>query len=450
MATQGTPPRAGSESAGGRAPLPTARRIATRVLERVATDAAFASAALDAELERYPQLAGRDRALATELVYGCLRTGPALRARLAALAPRGIAGGDLEVRIALELGAYQLLFLDRVPPHAAVDEAVRAVAARRGRRVGGFVNAVLRRLAPVRGTVSLADAILESVPEWLVARLTAVIGADGTRALLGAEREAAHGLPLALRVSTGRELPRWLAEAAPGRVSPRARLVRGIGDPRRLSGYAEGTFTVQEEGAQAVALALGARPGERLLDACAGRGQKSSLLREQIGDRAELWAVDLYPGKLEALLEEHARLRLVPPRTAAVDWTVGAGPVPEAAFDRALVDAPCTGTGTLRRRPEIASRLGLDDPARLGALAAAILRRAATRVRPGGRVIFAVCSVLPEEGEFVVEAASDLLAPAPFDATELATTIPADVTAFRLHPAAHGTDGYFIASFVRR
>lgn len=437
-------------SGGGPRPPPSARRLAARVLARVARDKAYASAALDAELARFPQLSGRDRALATELVYGCLRTGPALRARLAELAPRGIAGGDLAVALELELGAYQLLFLDRIPARAAVNEAVRAVTAQRGDRVGGFVNAVLRRLAAARGTLSLAAAIQESAPGWLLDRLTAVAGVDGARALLGAAPDDLHGAAMALRVSEGRELPGWLAELPPGRVSPRARLARGIGDPRRLTGFEEGIFTVQEEGAQAVALALGARPGERVLDACAGRGQKSALLREQVGQGGEVWATDLHPAKLRALVLEHERLRLPLPRAVAVDWTVGAGAVPEAAFDRVLVDAPCTGVGTLRRRPELMARLAPADPGRLGELGVSILRRAATRARPGGRVVYAVCSVLVEEAERVLEAVSDLLRPEPFAAPELGTVAAAGATAFRLLPAVHGTDGYFVASLVRR
>jgi 16S rRNA (cytosine967-C5)-methyltransferase len=217
---------------------------------------------------------------------------------------------------------------------------------------------------------------------------------------------------------------------------------------RRCPGYAEGAFVIQEEGAQVVALALGAKPGERILDACAGRGQKTTLLRERVGGDAELWAVDLYPDKLAALKEEFRRLGLVPPKTAAVDWTVGHGPVPDS-FDRVLVDAPCTGTGTLRRRPEIARRLTPEDPARLATLAEAILRGAATRAKPGGRVVFAVCSVLREECEDVVDRVGDVLRPAPFDAPELGQLYGADATSFRLTPGKHGTDGFFVASFAR-
>jgi 16S rRNA (cytosine967-C5)-methyltransferase len=156
----------------------------------------------------------------------------------------------------------------------------------------------------------------------------------------------------------------------------------------------------------------------------------------------------LYAAKLRALAAEFERLGLSPPHTAAVDWTVGPGPVP-GEFDRVLIDAPCTGVGTLRRRPEIAARLGPEDPARLGQLAACILRRAAARARVGGCVIFAVCSILPEEAEAVVECVADVLTPAPFDAPEIERLCVPGATSFRLLPSEHGTDGYFVASFVR-
>jgi 16S rRNA (cytosine967-C5)-methyltransferase len=156
----------------------------------------------------------------------------------------------------------------------------------------------------------------------------------------------------------------------------------------------------------------------------------------------------LHERKLEQLRNEFARLGLTPPRTAAVDFSVGPGPVPDG-FDRVLVDAPCTGTGTLRKRPEIWSRLSESDPARLGDLSARILLTASERVRPGGCVLFAVCSVLPEEAEQVVERVSERLLPAPFDAPEL-EALSAGRSALRLLPRSHGTDGYFVQSLRRR
>jgi 16S rRNA (cytosine967-C5)-methyltransferase len=428
-----------------------AREIAARVIERVDRDRAFAAAVLDAELDRFRELDPRERALATEIVYGSLRSRSVLLQRLNAVAPKGLGKLDPLVRAHLTIAAYQILVLERVPAHAAVDAAVGSVRRVRGPRLGGFVNAVLRKLADSGERLDRAQAVLESTPAWLLHALTGSIGADEARALVGAGPDAITAPSVGLRLRSGdREpLPEWLQAAEPGRVSPLARLVRGLGDPRRRAGYAEGRFVVQEEGSQLVALAVGARAGERVLDACAGRGQKTTLLAERIAAEGAVWAADAHPAKLRALEGELDRLRLPPVQIAAVDWTVGAGGVPDD-FDRVLVDAPCTGTGTLRRRPEIAERLRPEDPARVSALAEKILRAAATRARPGARVLFSVCSVLREECEELVARVEDLLAPRPFDAPELALLIEPDATCFRLLPLQHGTDGFFVASFARR
>lgn len=416
------------------------RTIAAKVVERVLTDGAFAAAALDAELRRHPQLEPRERALATELSYGTLRSEPTLRARLLVHAPRGVS--DERVLSQLLVAAYQILLLERVPAFAAVDAAVNAVKRERGPRVAGFANAVLRKLARTGEKLTQEQALREAVPSWLWQELAESVGEEQALALVAGE--AFTGL----RPRRGAETPEWLAALPAGRVVESARLVRGEGDPRQKPGYAEGAFTVQEEGAQAIGLALGVRPGDRVLDACAGRGQKSTLLAERLAG-GELVACDLYPEKLEALSAEVERLKLPPITTRAVDWSVGQGGL-SGGFDRVLVDAPCSGSGTLRRRPEILRRLGPEDPARLGRLAESILRSAASLARPGGRVVFAVCSVLPAECEAVVERVSDLLEPLPFDAPELSAQLVADDTQLRLLPGLHGTDGYFMASFRRR
>lgn len=419
---------------------PNARSIAAKVIERVLVDEAFAAAALDAELRRHPQLDGRERALATELVYGTLRTEPVLRARLSVHAPRGVK--DERVLAPLLIAAYQILLLERVPAFAAVDAAVNAVKRARGPKVAGFANAVLRKLARSGEKLTQAQALREAVPAWLWQELVASIGEEQAAELLGADAWTG------LRLRLGAAQAEWVSGLSPGRVSPVARLLRGEGDPRQRPGYAEGNFAVQEEGAQAIGLALGVRPGDKVLDACAGRGQKSTLLAERIGN-GTLVACDLYPEKLAALAEEAARLKLPVIATRAVDWSVGQGGLADD-FDRVLVDAPCSGTGTLRRRPEILRRLGPEDPARLAALAEGILRSAASRARPGATVLFAVCSVLRQECEDVVARVHDLLEPAPFDAPELPAELLAGKTSLRLLPGLHGTDGYFMASLRRR
>jgi 16S rRNA (cytosine967-C5)-methyltransferase len=422
--------------------LVTARSLAVRVLDRVERDGAYAAAALDAELDRHPQLEPRDRALLSELVYGVLRTRGALERRLLEHAPRGVS--DKAVRLHLLVAAYQLLLLDRVPAWAAVDEAIGEIKRARGGRVAGFGNAVLRKIAagPRPG---LAEALRESAPAWLTDKLDRLLSADETDALLGA------GVPLGRvwgRAVTGRPEPGWLAAAEHHRASPLARLLPS-GDPEKLEGYAEGAFVVQEPGAQLIALALAVKPGERVLDACAGRGQKTTLLVEAAGSGGEVWAADAHPKKLAALERECERLGLPAPHGAAVDWTLGTGDVPDG-FDCVLVDAPCTGTGTLRRRPEITRRLVPEDPARLAELQTAILRAAASRARPGGRVVFAVCSVLEEEAEGVLARVAGELAPAPFEAPALQALAGPGEHTLRLTPLRHETDGYFVASLVRR
>lgn len=415
------------------------------MLERVWRDDAFAAAALDAELRRYPQLDHRDRGLITELVYGVLRSEQELVRRLTALAPRGLPR-QRAVRTHLLLAAYQLLALERIPAFAAVDAAVAGVRTGGGGGLAGFCNALLRRLASTSPKVGAAELAMRSAPAWLRVKLTELVGEDEAAVLLGAGPGGARA-PMAVRRVLGRPWPSWLEGAAPGHDGERTRRIVE-GDPRAREGYAEGQFVVQEEGAQLVGLALGAKPGERILDACSGRGQKASLLAEQVLPDGELWAADLFPNKLERLTREFLLLGLPPARTAAVDWSLGTADVPEG-FDRVLVDAPCSGVGTLRRRPEILRRLGQEDPARLGALATTILVRAASRARPGGRVLFAVCSVLPEECEKVVEAVASELRLVPFDVPAIDALAQGRPT-LRLLPRLHGTDGYFLASFERR
>ncbi|MCC6647927.1 MAG: RsmB/NOP family class I SAM-dependent RNA methyltransferase [Polyangiaceae bacterium] len=243
--------------------------------------------------------------------------------------------------------------------------------------------------------------------------------------------------PIGLRVRTG-DLDAHeasLLELAPGaevsrgRAARAALLLRHAGDPRRLAPVSSGALVVQEEGSQAVAEAVGARAGERVLDACAGRGNKSLALADAVGPTGRVDAADLFDGKLARLRDEAARLGLSLGETFAVDWTVGAGDVPEGAYDRVLVDAPCSGTGTLRRRPEILLRRGSADLAALSATQRIILTRAARAARPGGVVVYATCSVLVEELEDVIGAVDGLRV--------------REVR--RLVPHVHGTDGYGIA-----
>jgi 16S rRNA (cytosine967-C5)-methyltransferase len=434
-----------------------AREVAAAVLLRVFTEDAFASAALDAELKRRPQLDPRDVGLATELVYGVLRTEAMLDERIAALAARRGYASDPLVFAHLLMGAYQICFLDRVPVFAVVSEAVAGVSDRAGERVGGFANAVLRKLAvevEAKGRPSLEETIAASAPGWLRGSLRRAIGRAGATAYLTAGPVPP---PIGLCLAEGEDRDALIAELRaaaphasiePGGVSPRGILVRGAGDVRRLPGVGE-RWIVQEEGAQVVALAAGARPGEQVLDACSGHGNKSWLLAQQVAPGGAVDASDLHPAKLDKLLAGPPGKRVR--STFAIDWTVGAGDVPEN-YDRVIVDAPCSGTGTLRRRPEIGRKREAEDLAGLADLQASITRQAATRVRDGGTLLYAVCSVLKEEAEDVVarllvdvEGSPVTLSPLPFEGDLLRSLASGEPT-LRLLPHVHGTDGYFVAS----
>jgi 16S rRNA (cytosine967-C5)-methyltransferase len=428
-----------------------ARGVAARVVQRALAEGAFVSDALDAELGQ-PGAIGdaRDRALATELSYGVIRIEPVLGERLERLAKRGLGKGDELLRAHLLVAAYQLLVLDRIPAFAAINEAVSALTKLRGPRVAGFANAVLRRLSASGERLDFGAALEASVAPWLLSELVRSVGREPALGLLGASPGGARrGLCIRLTQRADRSRLPWLASAEPGKLAPSALWLPPFGDLRKLEGYADGAFVVQEEGAQWAALALGARPGERVLDACAGHGQKSSLIAEQLGADGQLWVNDIADSKLGRLRREFERLGLREPRASVVDLTRGVGDLP-AGLDRVIVDAPCTGTGTLRRRPEILRRIGEGDPARLAERAAQLLAQAATRARPGGRVLFVVCSVLRTECEDVAERVRAVLEPAPFDAPEAVQIAGAGAWQCRLLPSVHGSDGYYVASFVRR
>lgn len=444
----------------GRATVATARGVAATVLERVLRDEAFAAAALDAELDRAAQLDERDRRLATELTYGTLRCRLLLERRIEKFASRGLGNVDPCTLAHLLVGAYQLIVLDRIPAFAAVSEAVELVRGARGEGMGRFVNAVLRRLSDEvsrGGKTELDKAVLGSVHPWLLDRIAASLGSAEA-----AESYVMSGPwppPSCIRVRSPEDRQRWLdrlaehvpsAEVQAGKTSPLSVLLHGAGHLAKLPGH--GTeWIVQEEGSQVVGLSLGARPGDKVLDACAGRGNKTSLLAVQVGSSGAVDAADLHASKLNVLRKQVEAIGASVRDTYAVDWSVGAGEI-VADYDRVLVDAPCSGTGTLRRRPDLLARELRTALAELRETQVAILQRAASRCRPGGRIVYSVCSVLVEEAEQVVEEVlrrEPALETTPFDAPEL-EPISQGGWNVRLLPHVHGTDGYFMASLRRK
>jgi 16S rRNA (cytosine967-C5)-methyltransferase len=380
--------------------MSSARRIAVKVLSRVERERAFAAAALEAELKGSAD--PRDASLATELVYGALRMRPWLDRLLDGAARQGRLDVDPFVRDALRVAAYQLAFLDRVPAHAVVNEAVAEIRRARGQGLAGFANAVLHKLAADRASLRPPDpavspdpALALGLPPWLFERLVAAHGAERAHAMGRAFNAKSRRT---LRVNTARidveaALARLGEGSAPGQYLPWAVDAADRGGARELE--EEGLAAHQDEGAGLVVAALDPKPGERILDACAGRGGKTALVAQLAGNGAEIAACDVQASKLERLAFELGRQGFFA-KTAVCDLAKGAPPF-EGSFDRVLVDAPCSGTGTIGRRPEIRWRLRPNDVATLARLQRAMLDRVADLVRPGGRLVFAVCSLLPEE-----------------------------------------------------
>ncbi|MCB9681518.1 MAG: MFS transporter [Alphaproteobacteria bacterium] len=342
-----------------------------------------------------------DRGLAWHLVFGVLRHRSELDAALRPLLRQPLDALDGEVRAALRVGAFEIL-LARTSTYAAVDQAVEAARAAGAGRASGLVNAILRRVGPP-DTLSRAEAL--NHPAWLVARWDARYGADATEAWC-----RANGAPPPLFVVARDDVdavqarfaetglipsPASIAgEAVPGVLD----LGPGVGRVEALPGFDDGAWWVQDAASAWVSDLVGPAAGT-LLDACAAPGGKT--LRHAAAGW-QVTAADVAPERLDALHGSLERLRLQAP-VVVHDWT--RGPCAAlGAFDAVLVDAPCTGLGTVRRHPEIRWRRGPFDPAQAAARQAAILRAAATHVRPGGALVYMVCSPEPEEGEQVVQA----------------------------------------------
>jgi 16S rRNA (cytosine967-C5)-methyltransferase len=414
----------------------------------------------------------RDRALATEVVYGVLRRRAALDRFLAAISGRDPEGLDPAVLTALRIGLYQLLHLDRVPRAAAVDESVRLVRARPGRSAAAFVNGVLREACrrldaspgwrpPLPGRSDAPAAYLaarHSFPLFLVERWLVAHGFDECEALLATLNRRA---PVVLRATRRSGGPAALAErlaaegvaAAPSVLVPEAlRVLDGV--PQRTGAFRDGWFYIQDEAAQIVTgLLEPLTPGQALIDLCAAPGGKVLAAMDRAAEPPGLRvAADLSPGRLRLVRDNARRLRLAGLLLLGMD---AIRPALRRRFDRILVDAPCSGTGIIRRHPEIRWRRREADFAALAARQEAMLQAAADLAAPGGRIVYAVCSLEPEEGPDRIRA---LLGRSqglrPLDARAILPAGLADLVGpegfFRSLPHRHDIDGFFAAVLERR
>jgi len=380
--------------------LSSSRAAAFEILLRVEQHGGYASELLHSE--RYKKLSPPDHALCTELVMGVLRWRSALDAAIASSASHPLEKLDVEVLVALRLGAYQLGWLERVPARAAIYESVELVKKARKRSAAPFANAVLRKLAAKAASLppsvpantsppSLAAALAH--PEWLVKRWAAQYGAERAARICAYDQE----VPLAaIRVRDARaeeELRRAGIELAAGAFLADARRVL-LGEITHTAAFRQSRVAIQDEASQLVAALVGR--GERLLDCCAAPGGKTAILAERNPD-SQIIAADLHPQRAR-LLRRLVRAQNVQVIAADAEQLPVSG-----EFDRALADVPCSGTGTLARNPEIKWRLKPEYLAALHARQLAIASSALQHLAPGGRLVYSTCSLEREENQAVVE-----------------------------------------------
>ncbi len=424
-----------------------ARRAAYEVVQRTFEQGAWADRALPTAVARH-DLDPRDRALAQRLAYGTIQRRYTLDHFSSVLAYRPAEGLDPPLLGALRLGLYELLFVGGTPDHASVDQAVELAKGAGGSasRGAGLVNAVLRRAARERDRLlgSLSDgtpadaALAHSHPPWLAEMWWEELGPDAARSLMAADNEPAE---TALRVNTLRADPaRLLAELADAGAAtrlpegppaaPESLVVDGpIGDAigARIDA---GELVPQSRASAAVVDLLDPRPGERMLDLCAGPGIKTTQAAARIRGEGEIVAVERDPGRASELRELCARLGAAGVRVVEADAAradLGAG------YDRVLVDPPCSDLGTLASRPDARWRKSPGAIEGLAALQAAILERGARALRPGGTLVYSTCTISRRENEDVVAGLGD---------TGLTSALE---PVLRTRPDRDGTDGFFVA-----
>jgi 16S rRNA (cytosine967-C5)-methyltransferase len=472
-------------------PVSAARQIAFDVLLRVESESAYASELLHSALA--PNIKPADAALATEIVLGVLRWRRLLDFLLDRQLKKPVQRLDLPVAIALRMGFYQIRFLQRIPARAAVNESVELVKRARKSSAASLVNAVLRRaLADAKAPVNkllppdlaLGDrlGIMHSHPAWMIDRWLARFGESATIALLEADNRAPR-LALAIhdterRDEVLRELESSGLRVEPGRLLKNAFAASG-GSITHTAPFRGGQISVQDEASQAVPLLLGVSPGNRVLDLCAAPGGKTAALARAAGPKGFVIAGELHEHRLRSMREQLSRLRIAvvdcaeerfanvgEPRDAGESGVSrahlvaldAARPLPfSTPFDRILVDAPCSGTGTLARHPEIRWRLSPEQLNEFHVLQAKLLRSALAHLAPGGRLVYSTCSIEPEENESVIaevleSVAAIRLVPREESAQLLAPNVAPGTAPnslfdsrgfFRTSPAIHGTDGFF-------
>jgi 16S rRNA (cytosine967-C5)-methyltransferase len=437
----------------------TARALAIEVLARMEATDAWLTPVLDARLSESSLRDSRDAALATEICYGATRRRLALDFALRGVSDRKLPTLEDRVLAALRVGAYQL-FYGRMPARAAVADTVQAIKELGLARAAGFVNAVLRKLAalPTQPFPPLEPraeylSVKESHPAWLVQRWLKAFGAERTDVMLTADNQAPALVLRANATRTTRDaLVALLREAGlspePTLASPAGVALVARGRVDALLGFTQGLWQVQDEAAQLVVQYAEVPAGARVLDLCAAPGGKTC----QLAERGPVVGLDLHARKLEGVRAEAARLGLLGQLTLRAHDATRPLPADLGAFDAVLLDAPCSGLGTLRRNPELRYRRTEEDIPRLVALQAQLLEQAKAAVPEGGLLIYAVCSTEKEEGpeqlqRFLAASTDFQLHPPTGPAAQHCPLVDGCLQTL---PGPEGRDGFFAARLRRR
>lgn len=447
---------------------PGAREAAMDVLTRVEQDQAYSNLLLNQTLEKL-KLERQEAALATELVYGTIQRLNTIDYFLGRFASKGLERLQPWVRSLLRLSFYQIRYLDRIPPHAAVNEAVE-LAKRRGHAgIAGLVNGILRNVLREKARLTLPEglppaqrlALEESHPEWLVQRWLARYGEEAARAMCRTNNEPPK---VSLRVNPlkgGRDalagrLEEAGVETQPSLLAPDGLVAVSGG---RLGGhplFAAGEFSIQDESSMLVARVVAPEAGMRVLDCCAAPGGKTAHMAELMGGKGEVVAADLHEHK-EALIRDQAnRLGLRNIRTVVSDARKLDEKFPAASFDRILLDAPCSGLGVIGRKPDLKWTKTEGDIAEIAALQRSILQAVHKLLKPGGLLVYSTCTTEPEENaeqvqRFLAEGPGFALEPFPEGLLPAGKTAEAGAAGMlQLLPQDYGSDGFFIARLRRQ
>lgn len=448
-------------------PKPGAREVALEILTRVEQDRSYSNLLLNKSLQKHG-LDAKEAGLVTELVYGTIQRLNTIDYFLNKFVSKGLVKLEPWVRNLLRLSFYQLYYLDRIPSHAAVNEAVNLAKKRGHQGISGMVNGVLRSVLRQKDQLALPEglepaariALEQSHPEWMVRRWMETYGEEAAESMCAANNRPPHASARVNRLKhTPEEMLARMAEAglsaAPSRLAPAGIVVEGGGNLAATPWYAAGEITVQDESSMLVAEAVQPEPGMAVLDCCAAPGGKTTHLAERMENRGEIVACDVHEHKERLISEQAERLGLSCIRTVVSDAKDLPRQFEAGRFDRILLDAPCSGLGVIRRKPDLKWSKREEEIREIQTVQREILEAVHPLLKPGGILVYSTCTTEPEENERAIAAFLENhrdFQPDPFPVGVLPEALrgQGDRGMVQLLPQDYQTDGFFIARLRKR